>query len=782
MRDLIAAIESGAAMPRDRRSIAMRRLCWAAILLLGLSAGAVGGTIWQLRNDAIKDAIRETGNIATILAGQLSRSIGSIDAALLDVQRESSGRDLQNRTKFHAAFSRRDVYDTLHQYVAKLPQIFNMAIADADGQVVVTTAAWPAPAINIADRDYFQSARTGAGDQLSTSIPITNRIDGTQTVVFARRLENSAGQFAGIVFASVNSKTFAAIYESTHAIHSLIFNLIRQDGTILFRYPDSGGFAGQRLSGEAIWQDAVATGTKSFRILAKSDGNYRYVSVSAVPEYPLFVNISVTEGATLAGWARRAAAIGIGSATLLLCSIFLLVAMMRQMGSLRASEASLVQKSGQLAHMARYDALTGLANRTLFMEKTNDALARMKRYGERFSILMLDLDQFKPVNDLHGHAIGDSLLKTVAERLHGIVRDVDCVARLGGDEFAIIQIGEQNPPDSSTVLARRILAAIPQVYDLDGREVVVGVSIGIALAPEDGSDADTLIRNADLALYKAKSEGRNRYRFFETSMTIEERDRRDLKDDMREGLARGEFELHYQTIIDAASRECWGAEALVRWRHPERGLLLPEKFIGLAEASGLIIPLGEWVLRTACADAAKWPPHLKVAVNLSPVQFRRTELLNILKSALGESGLQPNRLDLEITETVFVENSEENLLVLHELKDQGVSIALDDFGIGYSSMRCLQILPLDKIKIDKSFIQRMTTHADSAAIVVAVGGLGRSLGIETTAEGVETPEQFTLVRSAGCQLAQGDLFSRPVPVSELSFERPESLRHDVRAA
>ncbi len=760
----------------------MRRLCWAAVLLLGLSAGAVGVTIWQLRNDAIRQAIGDTGNIATILAGQLSRSIGSIDAALLEVQRESSSRDLENRAAFRAAYNRRDVYDTLHQYVAKLPQIFNMAIADADGQIVVTTAAWPAPAINVADRDYFQSARAGAGNQLSTSIPITNRIDGTQTVVFARRLENSAGQFAGIVFASVNSKTFAAIYKSTHAIRSLIFNLIRQDGTILFRHPDTAGSVGRRLSGEAIWQDAVATGTKSFRLLAKSDGNYRYVSVSAVPEYPLFVNISVTEGATLAGWARRAAAIGIGSATLLLCSIFLLIAMMRQMGSLRASEASLTQKSGELAHMARYDALTGLANRTLFMEKTDDALARMKRYGERFSILMLDLDQFKPVNDLHGHAIGNSLLKTVAERLHGIVRDVDCVARLGGDEFAIIQTGEQNPRDASTVLASRVLAAIPQTYDLDGREVVVGVSIGIALAPEDGSDADALIKNADLALYKAKSEGRNRYRLFETSMKIEERDRRDLKGDMREGLARGEFELHYQTIIDTASGECWGAEALVRWRHPERGLLLPEKFIGLAEASGLIVPLGEWVLRQACADAAKWPPHLQVAVNLSPVQFKWTELLNTLKSALGESRLAPNRLDLEITETVFVENSEENLLVLRELKDQGVSIVLDDFGIGYSSMRCLQILPLDKIKIDKSFIQRMTGHADSAAIVLAIAGLGRSLGIETTAEGVETPEQFTLVRSAGCQLAQGDLFSKPVPVSALSFERPESLHHDVRAA
>jgi diguanylate cyclase (GGDEF)-like protein len=436
----------------------------------------------------------------------------------------------------------------------------------------------------------------------------------------------------------------------------------------------------------------------------------------------------------------------------------------------------------KLAHMARYDILTGLANRALFMEQANEAIARMRQRGERFAVLMLDLDRFKAVNDVLGHAIGDSLLKAVADRLRKVVSEADNVARLGGDEFAVIQILDKDNCEQATALAVQILQTITEPYDLEGRKIVIGTSIGITLAPQDAGDADTLIRNADLALYKAKSEGRNRYRFFETSMEAEARDRRELEEDMRKAIGRNEFELHYQTIIDVEKRECRGAEALVRWRHPERGLIPPDQFISLAEDSGLIIPLGAWILRTACTDAAEWPDHLTVSVNLSPMQFKQADLLDVLKSVLDETGLKSKRLELEITESIFVENNEENLALLHEIKKLGVSIVLDDFGIGYSSMRYLQMFPFDKIKIDKSFIQSITSHAESSAIVSAVAGLGRSLDIETTAEGVETAEQFTFLRTAGCQLAQGYLFSRPVPVSQLSFERPEAVRSGAKAA
>jgi diguanylate cyclase (GGDEF)-like protein len=438
----------------------------------------------------------------------------------------------------------------------------------------------------------------------------------------------------------------------------------------------------------------------------------------------------------------------------------------------------------ELAHMARYDPLTGLANRAVFLARTNEALARARDLGEHFSILMLDLDQFKVVNDSLGHATGDSLLRAVAERFQKIMGDVDHAARFGGDEFALLQTVEQgrNCREKAVALADRILETISEPYDLGGRKVVIGASIGITSAPADARDADALIRNADLALYKAKSEGRNRYRFFEASMEAQARERRELEDDMPKAMARDEFELHYQTIVDVESGECCGAEALIRWRHPQRGLIPPDQFIGIAEKSGFIVPLGAWILRRACADAAEWAPHLKVAVNLSPIQFKQCDLLDILRSALRESGLAPKRLELEITESVLIEKSEENLAVLHQLRNLGAAIVLDDFGIGYSSMRYLQIFPIDKIKIDKSFIQSMPNHSDSVAIVCAITGLARNLDIETTAEGVETSEQLALVRGAGCQWAQGYLFSRPLPASMLTFEAPRAARTATRVA
>jgi diguanylate cyclase (GGDEF)-like protein len=442
------------------------------------------------------------------------------------------------------------------------------------------------------------------------------------------------------------------------------------------------------------------------------------------------------------------------------------------------------QKSieAELERLARHDVLTGLAQRSLFTEKVGAALARMRRHGEAFSVLMLDLDRFKTVNDSFGHPAGDALLRETARRLLNTTREVDCVARFGGDEFAVLQAPCKDQKAGAIALADRILAAVTEPYDFNGRKLILETSIGIALAPQDGDDVDALVKHADLALYRAKTEGRNRYCFFTPAMEAEARDRRELEDDMREALSHHEFELHYQTIVDLESRQYCGAEALVRWRHPERGVVLPDRFIPVAEDSGLIVPLGEWILRQACADAVKWPPRFRVAVNLSPAQFKHGDLLGVLKSALADSGLPPERLELEITETVLLENNAKNLAILRAIKNLGVAIVLDDFGTGYSSMRYLQMFLFDRIKIDQSFIQNMTHHAADAAIVCAVAGLGRNLGIATVAEGVETEEQLIALRAAGCQLAQGYLFSRPVPASELVFDHPIALRQDPRAA
>lgn len=772
----------GSAAGAVTQRFSLRRLWWAAVLLLGLSASAVAWTIWQLRTDAIGAAISESGNIATVLAAQLSRSVQAIDAVLLEIEQSSKSRDIDTFGDFHAEFGRREFQESLIKYRARLPQVFNIAIADKNGQIVASTIAWPAPNFNVADRDYFLDARTRTDGELSSSIPINSRIDGRRNIVFARRLESSNGNFAGVVFVSVDTRYFEDIYGAVQSVHSLLFTLLNPDGTILFRHPIDPDSAGKQLSDKSGWLNSVSKGDAGFRVLAQADGNIRFVSVRRVPGYPLFVNISVTESTALATWRRRAAAIGFGSSVLLLFSIYLLTAITRQVRSLKDSKAALARKSRELEHMACYDALTGLANRTLFMEKVNAALARLRRVGGEFSVLMLDLDRFKTVNDSLGHPTGDVLLKEVARRLQKIIRDVDSVARFGGDEFIVLQAPEQDLKHGVTVLAERILRAINEPYDLDGRKITLETSIGITLAPPDGGDADTLIKNADLALYKAKSEGRNRYCFFEAAMEAKARERRELEDDMRKAITRNEFELHYQTIVDLERQEYAAAEALVRWRHPQQGLIPPDRFISLAEESGLIVPLGQWILRQACADAAAWPPHLKVAVNLSAAQFKQGNILNVLRSALKETGLPPQRLELEITETVLLERNEENLAVLHQFRTLGVLIVLDDFGTGYSSMRYLQMFPFDRIKIDQTFIKNMTNHDTGAAIVCAIAGLGRMLDITTVAEGVETVEQLVLLRAAGCQLAQGYLFSHPVPASELSFERPAVLQQSIKAA
>jgi diguanylate cyclase (GGDEF)-like protein/PAS domain S-box-containing protein len=420
----------------------------------------------------------------------------------------------------------------------------------------------------------------------------------------------------------------------------------------------------------------------------------------------------------------------------------------------------------QITHMARHDALTNLPNRTLFREQLEQALRLAKR-GNKLAVLCLDLDHFKDINDSLGHPIGDALLMEVGRRLASCIREGDTVSRLGGDEFAIVQLCGSDDANPAVLLASRIVEEISAPYDVGGHQLVIGVSVGISLAPDDGRNPDELLKKADLALYRAKADGRGTYRFFEAGMDARAQARRLLELDMRAALPRGEFEMHYQPIRDVAAETIVACEALVRWRHPMRGLIPPGNFIPLAEETGLIIQIGEWVLRTACRDAAAWPNDIGVAVNLSPVQFKNPNLVLQVMNALAQSGLPAHRLELEITESVLLQNSEATLLTLHALRGNGVRISLDDFGTGYSSLSYLRSFPFDKIKIDRSFVEDVTSREDSLAIVRAVAGLGRSLGIATTAEGVETIAQLDVLRREGCTQAQGYLFSKPCPVAEV---------------
>ena len=411
----------------------------------------------------------------------------------------------------------------------------------------------------------------------------------------------------------------------------------------------------------------------------------------------------------------------------------------------------------QIEHLAHFDALTNLPNRVSFRTDLNRALSHVAR-GDTLAVLCLDLDHFKEVNDTLGHSIGDVLLQTVAGRIKECMRATDSVARLGGDEFAVVQFPAGQPTDCIS-LATRLIAVITGPYDIDGHQIVIGASIGIAFAPGDGNDVDRLLKNADMALYRAKEDGRGIYRFFEQEMDSRMQARRTLELDLRKALALGEFEVFYQPLMRMDTNKVTGFEALLRWWHPQRGLIMPGDFIPLAEEIGLIGSIGVWVLKKACAEAVCWPGDITVAVNLSPAQFKSgTLVLNVI-SALAESGLPAHRLELEITETVLLEETETTLSILNQLKDLGVRIAMDDFGTGYSSLGYLQKFPFDKIKIDRSFVHDLLQKPQSAAIVRAVSRLGSALGMTMSAEGVETIGQLEQLRLEGCSECQGFLFS-----------------------
>jgi diguanylate cyclase (GGDEF)-like protein len=418
-----------------------------------------------------------------------------------------------------------------------------------------------------------------------------------------------------------------------------------------------------------------------------------------------------------------------------------------------------------LAFMAQHDALTRLPNRMLFGDRLEQAM-ETAGHGSQFALLCVDLDHFKAVNDTLGHLIGDGLLQMAAERLRSCVRVGDTVARLGGDEFAIIQLAVMQPAQAE-MLANRIIAAFCSPFDVQGHQITVGISIGITVSPGDGVLSETLLRNADLALYSAKTGGRGLVRFFEPEMDARIQIRRTLERDLRDAIVRKEFEIYYQPLIGLVSGKITGFEALLRWNHPVRGLVSPMEFIPVAEETGMIVAIGAWVLRMACFEAENWPVDIRIAVNLSPVQFRKGDLAATVQAALIASGLRPKRLELEITESVLLDETVGTLTVLHQLRAMGVGIALDDFGTGYSSLSYLRSFPFDKIKIDQSFVRDLMTNKESMSIVRAVIGLGHSLSIRITAEGVETLEQLERLREEGCTEVQGYLFSRPRPASEV---------------
>ena len=425
-----------------------------------------------------------------------------------------------------------------------------------------------------------------------------------------------------------------------------------------------------------------------------------------------------------------------------------------------------VEAHSRANHLALHDALTELPNRLMLRDCLDAALAGVRRHRSQAAVLCVDLDHFKEVNDTLGHGVGDLLLREVAQRLRSSVREKDTVARLGGDEFAIVQVSRDQPA-AGHALCRRLVKRLSAPFKIDGHELHIGASVGVAVAPSDGHDHEQLLKNADIALYRAKQAGRGTYRFFEAVMDSELQARRALEQDLRQALAKDQFELHYQPLVAIDGYDLSGVEALLRWRHPERGLVLPGGFISVAEEAGLIVSIGEWVLRTACSQIKQWP-GLRLSVNLSPVQFKHRELVPTIKQVLAETGLDPRRLELEITESVLLYGTDAVLQTLASIKSLGVGIAMDDFGTGYASLAYINSFPFDKIKIDRSFINDLNKKEKANAIVRSVIGLGRSLGMTINAEGVETLEQLSFLTAEGCEQVQGFYFGRPMSADAMS--------------
>jgi diguanylate cyclase (GGDEF)-like protein len=879
---------------RSRHAIGLLIL---SVVAFGLFIAAAGAILVRNSYDrAFAIAARELDSLSLVTVDQADRALQTVDLLLDSVGRLLDDYQIGAAADVPARLSGRVLHDALARLVDSLPQVTSVSLIDARGNVVNISSAWPAPAVNILDRDYFRELMRRDDEQRVVSAPLVSRVNGAWSIHVARRISDRQGGFAGAVLVSVKLSYFEDLYRAIAPAPDYAFTLLRTDNILVLRHPPRPDLIGHRSALATGRRVARAQGGPDVvRSIGVIDGEDRLEIERPIPHFPLKLHVSRTVAATLASWWRwtRLCIVVIAGMELGLAGLVLLgarqIRVHAQLARARAergaaeararTRAALLQHyvrfatvlntlsqglcmfdhrarllvanrrlaelfglaelpangatltecvarlagdsalserdvrrsaaairrwvasglsrrtvwpledgrafavgfqpmtgagwlltfedvtaqrstAARLAYMAHHDPLTGLANRALCRERLEQALQEAQR-GGTCAVLCLDLDRFKEVNDTLGHAAGDCLLQDVGRRLVRCVRESDTVCRLGGDEFAVIQRAVRQGEDI-TALAHRIVEELSLPYEMAGKQVTAGVSLGIAVASPDVADAETLLRHADFALYCAKQEEGGCFRLFDPEMQARLETRRALQADMARALARGQLDLAYQPLVSLATRRIVGFEALLRWHHPERGLIAPAEFIPAAEEVGLIVPIGEWALHRACATAASWPDHLRLAVNLSPAQFRGGAVLGAVTSALLRSRLPPHRLELEITESALLGETAETFAAMAELRRLGVALVMDDFGTGYSSLGYLHRFPFDRVKIDRSFVQDLGRRREALAIVRAILGMCRSLGIATLAEGVETEEQLLLLRDEDCLEGQGFLFGHPV--------------------
>ena len=661
---------------------------------------------------------------------------------------------------------------TLLQEDGLLPPglIFVVGIADRNGDILESTA--PSGQRNIADQDYFSNQREGDSLQVGQ---LSQGAGSDGMLHFSRRLTTPGGEFDGVAVVAVRADYFVSGYDPAKlGLHGLL-GVLGTDGVFRIRRSGDVVFSGDRIDYHSVVRGSGASRVTVTESRNSWDGVQRWVSAREVPGFPLAVLVGLSVEEQMSGLRQRAHVYIAGSTTGSLFLVALAVVLSRL--SLQLADAQRREGEARVAHaeqveyLAYHDCLTGLANRSLFSRILSQTILEAHRYKRRAAVAFLDLDRFKQINDTLGHEAGDQLLREVGERIKSCTRESDMVARLGGDEFVVLMPSIDSERDVCA-LAQRILAATARPFTLASQELRVTASVGISIYPDDGLDEQTLKKKADIAMYHAKSEGKNNFQFYSDRINASSLERLTVESALRHAVERNELRLHYQAKREIANGRITGMEALLRWDHPDLGTVAPLRFIPIAEETGLVIPIGKWVLRTACEQNVSWQrqgiPPLSVAVNLTARQFYDEHLLRDLKSVLATSGMDPHLLELEIAESFLIRDVENTLKILTALKALGVRIAIDDFGAGYSSVATLQRFPLDTVKIDRSFIRDITGTPQATGLADAIIAIGKRLSLTVVAQGVETKGQADFLKSHACDELQGFYFGLPLPAEEFT--------------
>ena len=729
-----------------------------AALLLAVIWVTTLGILRVKRVDAERAAAVATQNLLDTYEAQVVRALREIDHTL-SLVRFWPGRR-----------ARRPILQSLRdEGLLPADLLFTVTIADRNGTIVESTR--PSAVQSVAGQDYFEQQR--AADRFFVG-HLPPGATGDTKLPFSRRLDAADGSFDGIVSVAVDAAYFVSSYENALLGERGVLGVLGDDGVFRVRRTGTAVMSGE-ASGFKPAAAAPATDTAATVERARWDGVRRWTSTRELYGFPLAVLVGLSVDEQMAA-AHQQSRVYVWWAFLASAFVLITTAVLGRLSwqlarsRLRESEAR-VAHAQQVEYLAYHDALTGLPNRSLFSKLLGKTITEAHRYGRRAAVAFLDLDRFKQINDTLGHEAGDQLLREVANRLRGCIRASDTVARLGGDEFVVL-LAEVADEQDAMLVAQKILAATAKPFTLLGQEFRVTASVGISTYPRDGLDEETLKKSADIAMYHAKAEGKNNYQFYSERLNANSLERLALESSLRHALENREFRLYYQAKRDIASGEITGTEALLRWQHPDLGVVAPMRFIPVAEETGLIVPIGKWVLRTACAQFVAWRgaglPVSSIAVNLTTRQFRDEHLLADLRAILGETGMDPRQLEVELHESLLIYDVDSTLRTLAQLKALGIRIAVDDFGTGYSSLAMLQQFPLDTVKIDRSITRDFIGALENSQLTHAIIAMGKSLSLTVVAQGVETREQVELLRRHACDELQGFYFKHPLPAEQFA--------------